>query len=876
MKKRKFVAVILAIAMVVAYMPDVSMGAVRAASAQEMTQVQNSQELQDSGGTVDEKTDASADDPAAVSDGKNADRQETGTDAEKQKKASKAPSGKNDEEAAGSDQASGSQPAEAGDTEEEFSDADEEEPDSSEADYAKKEDNEAVDVQGPAAGSRSQAVQALDEATDLSADKIDKVVNRLFAAPKAIRGDNGDGQPIPSTADGTTIESVTAKWITADSVDNDDPALLYRKPGGTASQSVRLQINYALSGEIKYEPGDITITVPAYIFKDRSGKNIGELIVPYPEDPSKKSDYNWKQVGDQIIITNTKRMSAATKGYIQFEIDGLSPQQLVDMQVSAPFSANLEVTTHKGNLIGKESNPLTAQFDTEATLTDTGKSYTRVTRVKASQIPESQRVAGEETYIKVDWYVWGTTTANTYYTIDQVDSIPQASAVESRKVVADDTEEIDEKKQMRLSDAKEIDPNAAVGGTVVLKTEADINGFIIKDNGTSDTTSVNKDKVYTGAGNGRGNYYYFSTAYPASQFETDVNYTFHNTIKYTLTEVDPEVTENTNPNVQDVDPQKQTTKTASSSVTWSYSDPKWVNPGGHYMVHKNGNDDTDENNRTHKSTYTYSDLHLGSDGYYGIYPSAINELQDEHKKHGEDGSVRLSYTVNTDGYTLPWMYDGGLAEFKEGELPARMIGNYNRPVTMTTTDTGASLGRNGEKLTVLEDYTFAEIEFPNEPNVYTGRPQNINSDGTWIALDAGDGTFRYTRDTRKANWPDITLQLKRNGEWEDYAVASWKSGSRVITLKDGTEITNTGKVPVPEDTENFRTIVTTQNTAGGDDATEALQAAINYDIRPVINLKSTEEIMELFDELFSKSHLPQVAVYKWSQPAGRARGRAEG
>ena len=830
MKTKKILVIIMALAMIVSYIPTTTINALSVTPAQQASQTDDEKT---SGEEVTEET---------------AEEEDQNTEAEAGDEESSGPEEKTHEAAdgqkrSGSENTAGEEPVDSNDA--------------ADADYTQREGVEGADVQGTAAGSRSEAAQALDEETSLSAEKIEKVVKRLFTTPS--KGP-GDDEEVPSSADGTTIENVTAKWMTTDSVDNGDPALLYVRPGGTSSQRVRLQINYALSGEIKYEPGDITITVPAHIFKDRSGKSVGELIVPYPEDPSKKSDYNWKQVGDKIIITNTKRMSAATKGYIQFEIDGISPQQMVDMAVSEPFTATLEVTTHKSNLIAKESNPLTAQFDTEARLTDTGKSYNRVTRVKASQIPENQRIEGEETYIKVDWYVWGTTSANTYYTIDQVDSIPQGSVVESRIVVADDTDNINEKTQMRLSDAKEIDPNAVVGGRVVLKTEADVKGFVIGGD-SSDATSITKENAYRGASDGRGSYYYFSTAYPASQFEKDVNYTFNNTIKYTLTEVDPEVTENTNPNVQNVDPQKVTTGTRSASVTWSYTDPKWINPGGHFMVHKNGNDDTPENNRTHKSTYTYSDLHLGSDGYYGIYPSAINKLQDEYKAHGEDGSVRLSYTINTDGHTLPWMYDGGIKEFQEGKLPARMIGNYNRPVTMTTTDTGVSLGRNGEKLTVFEDYTFAEIEFPNEPNVYTGRPQNINSDGTWTALDAGDGTFRYTRDNNKTQWPDITLQLKRNGEWEDYAVASWKSGSRVITLKDGTEITNTGKVRVPEDTENFRTIVTTQNTKGGEDATEAIQAAINYDIRPVINLKSTEELIEMFEGLFAKSHLPQVAVY---------------
>ena len=95
-------------------------------------------------------------------------------------------------------------------------------------------------------------------------------------------------------------------------------------------------------------------------------------------------------------------MSAATKGYIQFAVDDLMPQQLVDMQLSDDFEARIEVITHLGNLIGLTSNSLNASFDTEAKVTDARKKvYQAPERVPASSIPASQRVDGEEEYILV-------------------------------------------------------------------------------------------------------------------------------------------------------------------------------------------------------------------------------------------------------------------------------------------------------------------------------------------------------------------------------------------------------------------------------------------------------------------------------------------
>ena len=61
--------------------------------------------------------------------------------------------------------------------------------------------------------------------------------------------------------------------------------------------------------------------------------------------------------------------------------------------------------------------------------------------------------------------------------------------------------------------------------------------------------------------------------------------------------------------------------------------------------------------------------------------------------------------------------------------------------------------------------------------IYYGKPHNIKPDGSWIALDAGDGTFLYTSDSNKAHWPDIKLEAQVGGDWQMLGTASWKSGS---------------------------------------------------------------------------------------------------
>ncbi len=696
--------------------------------------------------------------------------------------------------------------------------------------YVAEEDLFALNLQGALSDDVQMAVQIMEEETDLSDDEIQEITDDLFDDDGEEEGSDDQGCVLNSSdnpcrsADGSSIETLTAKWITADTTNNDDPSLLYIRPGSDSLQSIRLQINYALSGEHNYEPGDITITIPAHIFQNRNGSDAGKLVIPYPEEPSTKSDFNWKLVGDNYVLTNTKKMSAATKGYIQFAIEGLVPHNLVDMAVSEPFDAYMQVVTHNGNTIALRSNELTAQFDTEARIINTKKQQRGVSWVDARNvtIPEKWKEEhpeyfdedgnlAEEEFISVNWYVTGATSANTYYSLTIIDEL-----------------------------ADEYD------------------GFLAGSD-ADDYLKRTRENVYNGYNTGTTSSYSYTSYYPASQFEPDMNYEFHNNAKMIVTETDPEAVVS-NPNVQDPDPKLVTERESSAVAKWRYTDPVWSDPTGHYMVTKNGNDDK-PNNQIHRRGYRYgySDLHIWKNrspihGWYGIYPYALNDMQD-----GETGeyTTRFSYTVDTVGYILPWTYKeivpGTMKEDGSGwEIPpTRIKENYmNRPLTITTEDTGVWIEgyRNSERLTVLEDYIFESIEFPGTPWIYDGEPHNINDDGSWEAKHALDGTFLYYRDYDYSHYPDIDLEIYRNGEWEKYATASWKTGSIVITLANGSTQTGT-VVNVPADTENFRTVVTSSN------------AAIDYDIRPVVRLKNTEELKEYIEELFAGNITPEAYVY---------------
>ena len=688
------------------------------------------------------------------------------------------------------------------------------------ATHTSYKDVDAVSLYNEAAKNKKDAVNALRKDLSFSRRESKAIANELFeekTEPKLKLAE----EDVPRQGDGSNIENISAKWITEDTVDNENAGFLYYRPSGDNSFDIRLQVNYALSGEHNYEPGDITITIPENFIKKRNGKPAGEIILPFPEDPSTKADFNWKLVDGNYVLTNTKRMSAATKGYFQVGIVGLVPHDIVDMEVSEDFDAYIEVTTHKGNTIALRSNKLNAQFDTEAKIVENSvkkRQYGQATRVPASKIPASQRVGDEEEYIVVKWYAFAAISANTYYTLDIVDTLPQD-------------------KQVTASGLK----------------ESDMHGFIIGAT-SEDGLKLTKNNVYRGYDSGQTNYCYFETAYPASQFEPNVKYTFHNGVEFKITEVDP-AAEVTNANVQAEDPQLITDGESPSQTVFSYRLPEWNNPTGHFMVCKNGNDDKVGNNKTHHSSRTDSDIHIWKhkspiDSWYGVYPSSLNDLQD-----GED--VYLSYTIDSVGYTMPWMFNEE-SYATDNEMAARKSVNYNLPVTMVTEDTGVRYKQS--KLKVLDDYEFVSLEFPQKPYVYTGTPKNINPDGSWTALTASDGTFEYVLDSDYSHYPDIILELYKDGEWSEYATVSWKTGTAKITLKNGTEISG-AILDIPADTENFRTKVTLQNTLEANSANIISQAAIDYDVRPVVKLINTDAVKNMVEEKFAESHSPSMKVY---------------
>ena len=236
------------------------------------------------------------------------------------------------------------------------------------------------------------------------------------------------------TVDNTTIERLHIRWLSTSDGAN-TPAYFGRLKLAPTTDVVRnqmFQIDFALSGQRTYQPGEIELTFPAYLWLDRNGKEPGELILSIPrEDQDTSVEFVWKRVDNNIVITNAKPLSAASKVMIQGTFRNVAAHDMVDGTVSPQFGVTLTVTTPNNKTATMTSNTIDAEIDTEAHVSYANKTaYNSVTGTYdvywmevPSAIPLELLPENPENYAYVRWYVAGTADGNQPYKMYVEDTI---------------------------------------------------------------------------------------------------------------------------------------------------------------------------------------------------------------------------------------------------------------------------------------------------------------------------------------------------------------------------------------------------------------------------------------------------------------------
>lgn len=346
-------------------------------------------------------------------------------------------------------------------------------------------------------------------------------------------------------ADGSKIETISVDWVTPDAVADNKDEELNVKWHDDALKKVQLRINYALSGSYNYPAGAIQISIPKAIFRDRSGKFVGTPRFSVLEAPDKSGEFSYVEKEDSYVFINTKKLSAATQGYIEMSFEDLRPHTIKDKATgykTDDFNATVKVQTKNGQEISKKSNDIHAIVDTRAYIDQARKTVSNVSKTWSSSYPsELKPVKDADKYVYIAYSVCAYSNGSQPFKIFMKDVASM-----------NDTEGLFEK-----------------GKPIVLGYQRS-DGTVIKGDGTTTLVDSNRYEGFTTGYNFYGTVY---VAYPPiKHLKLDTLYRMANTVEFTMTSLDD----------------KEVTKTSDSAYQdYQYSIVDFT-PTGHFWVDKEG------------------------------------------------------------------------------------------------------------------------------------------------------------------------------------------------------------------------------------------------------------------------------------------------
>src|SRR5574344_490685 len=346
-------------------------------------------------------------------------------------------------------------------------------------------------------------------------------------------------EEFPSDLDGSKIETIVSEWITKDSVEDNDKDSLNQVWRDNSHQIIRMRINYALSGQHDYPEGSVNIEIPKNIVRDRKGNLTGYMSLAVPQAPDKSGLFSYVDNGDTYILTNTKKLPAATSGVFEMTIKDIRPSDIRDKAtgyITDEFNATISVNTKEDNVIKKTSNDLTANFDTFAKISGAYNNapYDPI-ETYPFHFPNELRPENSDKYVYVAYDVHAYSEANQPFSVS-------------------------------IKDNSTMNVN---GDVVVLGYENTRNGKITKGNGTNKLDLGIVDGEYLS--NGQNFFGKVYVAYSKDNIQPGVRYKLSNNIEYTMTALDD----------------KEVTKTYAKS-TKDFMLLTFEAPIGHFYVEKHG------------------------------------------------------------------------------------------------------------------------------------------------------------------------------------------------------------------------------------------------------------------------------------------------
>lgn len=410
---------------------------------------------------------------------------------------------------------------------------------------AKKENEKIVKDSNKAPPKMVEPLKLDEKNLESSFSGEDEVVPEI-SEMKDVLKTVGTSQAV-NEADGSKIETISVDWMTKDDVNDDKDEELNLKWHSDTPQGVQLRINYALSGSYDYPAGSIQISIPKSIFRDRNGKLVGSPQFAVLEAPDKSGDFAYVEKEDSYVFINTKKLSAATQGYMEMSFHGLVPHTIKDKVTgyrTDDFNATITVQTKNGKEISKKSNDIYAKVDTRSYITGASKTVSNVSKTWNSSYPSELKPENTSDYIYMAYSVHADARGSQPFKISMKDTASM-----------NNTGGLFEK-----------------GEPIVLGYQRS-DGTVIKGNGTATLEDPNRYEGFIEGSNFYGTVY---VAYPPiKRLKLDTLYRLANTVEFTLTSLDD----------------KEVTKASDSAhKDYQYSVVNFDAPGGHFGVSKSGGD----------------------------------------------------------------------------------------------------------------------------------------------------------------------------------------------------------------------------------------------------------------------------------------------
>ena len=697
---------------------------------------------------------------------------------------------------------------------------------------------------------------------------------------------NGVLAQTPVTADGITIEKISARWLSQGAGYND----LNLAPTTDIAPNQQWQVDFALSGKGTVDAGAIEIVIPAYIWRDRDGKEPGHLTLAIPQEPDTSNDFAWKRVGDTIVITNTHVLSAGSKYMVQgtFRMTYPDPNsdrafdttyahQMVDGTVSNDFFAVLNVLTPRTNeIIGMTSNAIKAKIDTYVKAAAASKTAVNKTVYyeKPSNLPTALTPTNPENYIYVQWYIDGHIEGNQPFTMTFKDTVVNKAW----------------KMNNRSHEYEEFPVNGLLlgasytaDGTVVSTDKENVSGKLFDGYSTVDKSA------------------YVWVAYPKSAFsEEGATYKLKNTDTVVVTGTDDKIV---------------TTKDATGEVSFRMPIT--------WKIDKIWNDDNNSRGRRPEKIKTWIE-NKSIAGHPTVATYQLSDANQWHAEYVDDGSVsnyecyEVNYYVsqstayeitggygdwvefeNGSKYRVHWWYSREKTEYNETTHTWTFTNKYHEAVVWAyiaelavekhatnhtnnyqkaTSDKDLRRLLKGQETTPLSysvyahtfvlPYTIAEGADPSDVSKHGQRyvtlelrdydeyleSRKLNANEyridfvymrdpiikNWVPsgnTDTGNGGYLMnTGSLQETSTIPVSLYGYRNGEWKQYATLE---NGVVLTMNGATA--NGRAVTFPEDMEEVKESLRTNGA----------YAELQYDVNVIIY--PTDEVVADVNRIFEST-----------------------